>query len=126
MRRFCGSQPAVDFDWRGRLILRNPVEGCTLRQSAVDTNRRHFAAFRQLHGHGNGKDSAWAFTSRNRDASSIPPALLAHGEAVDGLTVGLPFGHVLVHEGDEAGFVGGLQEVGQFVDDEVLEARGGF
>ena len=34
----------------------------------------------------------------------------------------LPPGHVTVHQGDEPGIVGGLQQVNQFVDHKVFEA----
>lgn len=40
--------------------------------------------------------------------------------------MGLPLGHELVHEGDEAGVVRGLQKVHQFVDDEVFKTLGRF
>jgi hypothetical protein len=52
---------------------------------------------------------------------SIAPALVPDGQALQGLAVGLPFGHELVHEGDEAGVVRGFKEMDHFVDDEVFE-----
>ena len=48
------------------------------------------------------------------------------GQAVDGLAVGLPLGHELVHERDEAGVVGRLQQVREFVDDDIFETLAGF
>lgn len=39
------------------------------------------------------------------------------GQAIEGLLMGTPLGHVVIHEGDEASVVGGFQEVHQFVDD---------
>lgn len=51
---------------------------------------------------------------------------MADGQAVEGLLVGAPFGVVLVHEGLEAGVVGGFEQVDQFVDDDVFEALGGL
>jgi hypothetical protein len=51
---------------------------------------------------------------------------MSHGQAVEGLLVGTPFRVVLVHEGLEAGIVGGFEQVYQFVDDEIFEALGGL
>ena len=36
----------------------------------------------------------------------------------------LPLGHEAVHQTDEAGIVGGLEQVSKLVDDDVLEALG--
>jgi len=56
---------------------------------------------------------------------SIRPAFLPAGQVVERLLVEPPFGHVLVHEGYEAGVVGRAPRgVDQFVDDEIFEALG--
>ena len=52
--------------------------------------------------------------------------LVADGEEVEGMLVGAPCGEVVIHECDEAGVVGGFDEVEEFVDDEVFEALGGL
>ena len=57
---------------------------------------------------------------------SIPPALLPHREPVECLAVSLPLWHEAVHQSDEPGVVGGLQQVNQFVDNDVFEALAGF
>ena len=44
------------------------------------------------------------------------------GKAVEGIAVPAPVGHVMVDEADEAGVVGRLDEVDEFVDDDVFEA----
>lgn len=55
---------------------------------------------------------------------SIAPTLVPDGQAVESLPVGTPLGHVVIHECGEAGIMGGLQEVNQFVDHEIFEALG--
>ncbi len=51
---------------------------------------------------------------------------MADGQAIQSVLVGSPFGHELVHEGNEAGVVGRFEKVHEFVDDEVFEALGGL
>lgn len=56
----------------------------------------------------------------------ILPILAADRQLVELVAVELPAGHEVVHQGGEAGVVGGLEEVGEFVDDDVFEAFRGF
>ena len=45
---------------------------------------------------------------------------MPHWESIQGLAIGLPLGHVLLQQGLESRVVGGLDDVKQLVDEDVL------
>ena len=55
---------------------------------------------------------------------SVGPGLVADREAVEHVSVDLPAGHEVVHEGDETPVVGGFEEMGHLVDGDVFQALG--
>lgn len=51
---------------------------------------------------------------------------MSHRQAVEELAGGLPLGHKMVHQGNEAGVVSGFEQVDQLVDHDVFEAFPGL
>ena len=51
---------------------------------------------------------------------------MAHGQAIQSFALGSPGEDEKVHEAGEAAVVGGFEQVGHFVDDDVFEAFAGF
>ena len=51
---------------------------------------------------------------------------MPHRQPVEDLPAGLPLGHEMVHQGDEAGVVGGFQQVDHLVNHDVFEALPGL
>ena len=58
--------------------------------------------------------------------TSIPPLLMPHRQAVELVPIEPPLGHEPVKEIDEAGVVGGFQQMGHFMDHDVFKAFLGF
>ena len=57
---------------------------------------------------------------------SVAPVLMPDRQAIERVLERTPLRHVLVHQRDEAGVVGGFEDVNQFVNDEVFEAFEGL
>ena len=59
-------------------------------------------------------------------STSIVPLLLPNRQAIEHLAMELPLGNESVHQRDEAGVVGRLQQMDQLVNDDVFEAFNRF
>lgn len=57
---------------------------------------------------------------------SVTPLLMANGQPIQFLAATMPLWHESIHEGDEARVMGGLQDMDDFVDEDIFEAFAWF